>query len=767
MRVTSDPLTLPIIAISFDSKATAALMDDVLDQDYGLIHGLGQLGDRKPDLIIADATSLQRHYDQIRERRAHEEPVVLPVLLIADNHAAGHSSLTAELGKTTDDILRLPSTRREVLARIGNLLRIRQLSLKQEATGYELAGVVGALRALNSCDDVLAQAKTESDMLQAFCNNIVAGDTYSLAWVSFVPGAEQTARTVDAVAGDDGSISDTLATDWHDYANSHPQARGDGHDLVVIERIADNLNTLPRHPLALQQGLVSAFLLHLHVNIGASGYLVVYSSQESGFGLEERQLLMRLATNLCHALNSLRFKADKEVQNAQINSMAYTDPLTGLANRCYLVRHMDQMLAATEPHVSHTAAILFVDLDGFKPINDVFGRVAGDQVLVQVAQRLQHSVRDTDLVIRQGGDEFLVVLFDAPRVPRKKPAIDGEAFHKLAMKLAWRIIHNLKAPMIIAGQEHQLSASIGIGLCPDHGKDTNSVIQAADNAMYEAKKSGGGCQLYSPEMLEKRQQRMTLERALRRAIEQDQLCLHYQPIFSLDNLRITGVEALARWPQKDGSMIMPDRFIALAEETGLIRPLGDWVLQTAARQLAQWHEAGHPIRMAVNLSIHQLHPEGCAMALAARVQPFIDPCWITLEITESLLMVEPEAISAILHQLRDLGFQIAIDDFGTGYSSLSRLQHLPLHILKIDRSFVTQMTRGGKGAVMIPIIQQMATSFSLQTVAEGIETETEYLQLRQAGVELGQGYWFSRPVPPEQLQPLLLRPAQTTAVPHL
>ncbi|MEX2366800.1 MAG: diguanylate cyclase, partial [Pseudohongiellaceae bacterium] len=335
----------------------------------------------------------------------------------------------------------------------------------------------------------------------------------------------------------------------------------------------------------------------LQTDIGQSGYLAIYSHQDNHFSHDERQLVEHLAANLGYALNTLRFQSERERQSEEIHNLAFSDALTGLPNRHYLVNYIENMLANTAGDDAPSAAILFIDLDGFKLINDVLGHEAGDQVLVQVARRLQNAIRDTDLVIRHGGDEFLVVLFDAPRDrPALTPADPG-AFIRLCEELARRIINHIKEPIVICEQEHRINASIGISLCPDHGRDASSVIQAADNAMYNAKRSGGGCShLYSPEILEKRHQRLSMEARLRHAISNDELVLHFQPMFRLEDLSTVGVEALARWPRADGSMIMPGDFIPVAEETGLIRPMGDWALAAGAQQLQSWHKQGYPLQ---------------------------------------------------------------------------------------------------------------------------------------------------------------------------
>ncbi|MDX1588059.1 MAG: EAL domain-containing protein [Oleiphilaceae bacterium] len=752
----------PVIALGITNSANARLMTRVLGGHYPLLQDLGQLEARTPDLLILDEAMLQRHRELIQRLRRQHEPMVLPVLMVSELRASPRNG-NSELGHTVDDILRIPSTRQELLARIGNLLRLRHLSREQDNARRDLAAMVSALRTFNDCDQVMVRARNESELLKSFCQSIISKGTYQLAWVCFCQENNDGPPSVHARAGRAAGCAEGMVADWQarlDRQQADSREKPDKRQQVqVLNHLAEELHAMPGHQGALDQGLASALLMTLNTDIGATGYLALYSDRPDHFSQEECRLMDHMATNLSHTLNTLRFQQERENQSAQIQKLAFSDALTGLPNRRYLISFLDDLLARSEPRDSPSAAILFVDLDGFKPINDVFGHETGDQVLVQVAQRLSHTVRDSDLVIRHGGDEFLVVLFDNPRNQPRQPSGDSCGFARMAEDLANRLIQSIQSPMMVNDQEHRLGASIGISLCPDHGQDASAVIQAADNAMYDAKRSGGGCcHLYSPQMLEKRLQRLSMEAQLRQAIEREGLELHFQPIFDLASLRITGTEALARWPLENGEMVMPGDFIPVAEETGLIVPLGNWALTAAARQLQQWHRDGHPLRMAVNLSVQQLHPHGDANHLAALVRPYVDPEWITLEITESIIMVDPVAIEALLHQLRNHGFKIAIDDFGTGYSSLSRLQHLPLQTLKIDRSFVNQMDEEGKGRAMIPIIQQMASSFTLHTVAEGIETESQYQQLLSAGIDSGQGYWFSRPLPEASFRQLLDAP---------
>ncbi|MBS3804450.1 MAG: EAL domain-containing protein, partial [Oleiphilaceae bacterium] len=452
-------------------------------------------------------------------------------------------------------------------------------------------------------------------------------------------------------------------------------------------------------------------------------------------------------------LNARKLQREREHQSTASNQLTDIDALTGLPNRRYLINYLQGMFADTQRATKPSAAILFVDLDDFKLINDVMGHEAGNDVLIQVSQRLRSAVRDTDLVVRQGGDEFLVVILDAPRKDPPLTPKAPEEFVRIAQHLANRVIDHLKEPIVIGGQEHHLSASIGISLCPDHGRNASTVIQAADTAMYAAKKQGyGESFLYSIEMFTKRRERLSLKARLRTAIEQEKLALHYQPIVDMNSGRMVATEALVRWPQSSGEIIMPETFVSIAEESGLIKPMGDWVLETAARQLNRWHQAGHMLRMTINLSVHQLYPEGDPDRIAAIVRRYVDPVWVTLEITESVLMIDPTTMERVLNQLHGHGFRIAIDDFGTGYSSLSRLQHLPVQLLKIDRSFVAKLDQADRGAAMIPIIQQMAVSFDLEIIAEGIENRAQYEYLCATDIKLGQGFWFGRPVPASQIR---------------
>ena len=745
--------SVPTIAVGIENTANVRLINSVMGNQYRLQHDQEGAAWEEPDLIIVDRASLQRHKALIKRLCDQSGPMILPVLLVSDARRDPNLRSYSELGATINDILRIPTSRMELLARIDNLLLLRQLSRTQEQARRELADVVGALQILNACDQILVRSESEGALLDSICYRIVQAEDYDLAWIGFpCPPDERGSpegSDVQAKAGDLAGSADSLATEWASTTagsraivkealeSGHPQLV---HDLEAEGLIPDGLTT--ENSVELSSGIV----VPLQVDIGQNGYLAICSTYAKHFDGQECQLLQRLGTNLAFALNTHRFQNERDIQSEAIRDLAFSDALTGLPNQHYLTSFLDGLLESESSEGNPSAAILFIDLDGFKIINDALGHEAGDEVLIQVSQRLKGAVRDSDLVIRQGGDEFLVVMFDAPRTHTPLKPRDPETFKELAEGLASRIIESLNSPFVLGEHEHHLSASIGISLCPDHGESAALIIQAADTAMYEAKKTGGTSHLYSPAISQQRQERLSLESRLRHAVEHEELELYFQPLFNMQGLDIIGAEALVRWPQNDGSMLSPGTFIPLAEETGLIRPMGDWILASAARILKDWHEAGYALKMSVNLSLKQLQSEADVDRFSELVRPFIAPCWITLELTESILIADPAAIETLMQRLHEHGFEIAIDDFGTGYSSLSRLQHMPIQTLKIDRSFVDQINKPGKGAAMVPIIGQMAASFGLRTVAEGIETEPQYQHLCEQGVNFGQGFWYGHPV---------------------
>ncbi|MDP9389547.1 MAG: EAL domain-containing protein, partial [Actinomycetota bacterium] len=424
---------------------------------------------------------------------------------------------------------------------------------------------------------------------------------------------------------------------------------------------------------------------------------------------------------------------------------ALHDPLTGLANRALFREHVEHALARLRRSPARPHAVLFIDLDGFKTVNDSLGHAAGDEVLLEVAGRLRRSMRPGDTAARLGGDEFAVLLENTTEAD--------------TVALAQRILQVLPAPVVVQGKEVVLSGSIGIALS-EPGQDADELLRNADVAMYTAKSDGKRRhRLFRPEMHHAVLHRLDLEAELRRAIDRDELLPAYQPVVDLATGAVTGMEALVRWHHPRRGVLFPSNFIAVAEETGLVRPMGQAVLQRACHQTAAWQRripAGPALHLCVNASVRQIEDPGfydeVARALAESGLPGSS---LTLEITESLFMGDLRETVHKLRRLKELELSLAVDDFGTGYSSLSYLRSLPLDVLKIDKSFVAGVTHGPEQSAVARAVVKLARTFSLETVAEGIEHPEQAAELLRIGVHLGQGHWFSPPVGATEMEALL------------
>jgi len=432
----------------------------------------------------------------------------------------------------------------------------------------------------------------------------------------------------------------------------------------------------------------------------------------------------------------------KELEG-QLRHQALHDSLTGLANRMLFSDRVEHALDRSGRVDESSLAVLFLDLDDFKTVNDSLGHSAGDELLIAVSRRLERALRPGDTAARLGGDEFAVLLEDSrPNAPQM---------------VAERLLNAFRDPFAIQGKQVQMQASIGISIAGPSAATPDELLRNADLAMYVAKQRGKGrYELYEVRMHQDALRRLELKAGLERAIAEDRLEVHYQPIVELRDGIVIGFEALLRWQGPDGQFVPVLEVIALAEETGLIAPVGRFVLREACRQAAEWNEPdGAPIHVTVNVSAMQLDQGTLVRDVRAALrQSRLDPSALVVEITESALVDERLAVVRELRQLRKLGVRLALDDFGTGYSSLGRLRNLPFDIVKIDRTFVARVTQEKEGAVVQSILE-MASTMGLEVVAEGIETQAQLLAMRARGCLQGQGYHFSRPVPPEALAAIL------------
>lgn len=425
---------------------------------------------------------------------------------------------------------------------------------------------------------------------------------------------------------------------------------------------------------------------------------------------------------------------------AKLHHMAHHDVLTGLLNRFSLKGRLDQALATARRDGSR-AALLFVDLDRFKAVNDTLGHHVGDLLLVEVAERLTASVRDSDVVARVGGDEFVIML-------------SGIEHSGSVAKVAEKIVRNIGDPYLIDGHDLFTTPSIGIAIFPTDGEDGDTLLKNADAAMYHAKTAGrNNFQFFDAKMNDSVLERLKIEHGLRQALSRDEFRLHFQPIIDLASGQVVKVEALVRWQHPEKGLLLPGKFIGIAEESGLIQPLGEWVFWAACKQLADFRAAGiFGVQMAVNISAVQLRNGNLPILAKGAIEAFgLKGSELVFEITESVAMQQPDETVRILDILHDMGIGLAIDDFGTGYSSLSYLRLFPIGLLKLDRSFVQEIGQSADGAVICDATIGLAQNLGLQIVAEGVETVEQRDYLHQRGCTLMQGFLFSRAVPADEL----------------
>jgi diguanylate cyclase (GGDEF)-like protein/PAS domain S-box-containing protein len=441
---------------------------------------------------------------------------------------------------------------------------------------------------------------------------------------------------------------------------------------------------------------------------------------------------------------------DRKNAEEQVAFLAYHDNLTGLPNRTMFEELLELGMARARRH-DLSVAVLCIDVDDFKLINESLGYEAGDALLRAVAERLGEATRETDLVARQGGDEFLLLLADIEG--GSVPGFEGTDSAILVVEsVAARVHESLRAPFNVAGTELYVSASIGISMFPHDADDAMALLKNADAAMYQSRKTVPGSYLLHWRQSEEALGKLSLTTRLRKAVENRNWQLHYQPVVELAEGKMVGVEALIRWADPNGGLVPPGDFIPLAEEMGLIEAIGDWVVEELSHQAAAWRAEGLELEVSFNLSPRQLwQPDLTEKILEQLGAANLDPESIIVEVTESAAMADPERTLRILRDLNDRGLRLALDDFGTGYSSFARLRYMPVDVLKIDRLFIRNVAQDAQAGDMVRAIIQLAHGLGMTPLAEGIETEDEWRFLVEQGCRLGQGFYFCRPAPAEDI----------------
>jgi diguanylate cyclase (GGDEF)-like protein/PAS domain S-box-containing protein len=503
------------------------------------------------------------------------------------------------------------------------------------------------------------------------------------------------------------------------------------------------------HPTDLAQAMSN-------INQLIEGKVPTYQMEKRYFHKHGHEVWVLLSVSLVrdtetksqHFIFQIQDITDRKRAEDRLLHDAFHDALTGLPNRALFVDHLKLGVQRARRREDMLFAVLFLDLDRFKVINDSLGHMVGDQLLVGIARRLETCLRPGDTIARLGGDEFTVLLEDI-------------ADEEEVIEVAQRLQKELTQPFNLGGHEVFTSASIGIALSTTGFEKPEDLLRDADTAMYRAKSLGKARhELFDRGMHTRALSQLQLETDLRRAIDRQEFIIHYQPIVSLENFRLAGFEALVRWQHPERGLIPPTDFIRIAEETGLIVPLGHWVLREACYQMREWQKiipADPPLSISVNLSSKQfMQPDLIGQVKAVLDESKIDPRSLKLEITESVVMENIEAATEMLKQLRDLGVELSIDDFGTGYSSLSYLHRFPISTLKIDRSFVSSMADNNENTEIVRTIVMLARNLGMKVVAEGVETKEQLAQLRALECDYGQGYFFSRPTDVDATGKLLI-----------
>ena len=483
-----------------------------------------------------------------------------------------------------------------------------------------------------------------------------------------------------------------------------------------------------------QQAIFNALLNHVFDRNAFEADVTVRRKDESEFELELQLVPVDEGGELTHWVAFLRDITDSKNQLVMLRHQAMHDVLTDLPNRILLFERLEKALETARAEKA-LVALLLMDLDRFKEVNDTFGHHFGDVLLKQVAQRLRNQLQPNDTVARLGGDEFAIV-------------VTSPADMTVVAQAARRILDTLQQPFVVEAQVLEVGASIGIAVYPTHGTDARTLLRQADVAMYAAKEANAGYSFHDQTLESRTPDQLSLVVEMRSAIERDEFELYYQPKLHLTSGLMTRAEVLIRWNHPNRGLLPPGAFIPVAERTGLIKPMTDWIIDRMLRQCREWHNAGAPVHVAVNISAKSLQDQTLPVKIQAALDKWkMDPRFVKVEITESSIMADPAHALAITSMLQSMGVRLSLDDFGTGYSSLSNLRQLPVDELKIDKSFVMGMSGSEADTSIVRTMIDLAHSLGKQVCAEGVEDEETYRRLQEMNCDLAQGYWISKPKP--------------------
>jgi diguanylate cyclase (GGDEF)-like protein len=662
--------------------------------------------------------------------------------------------LSSEIGAFSPELIALLQRLAEnVSFALDNFDRVDEKA-KAEEQKERLTRMFEALSATN---EAIMRAKSRAELFELVCVAASAGGKFTSTTIALAsPGSD----LLGIVAGA-GPAAETTRNVRLSNCADRPEGRGLAGTAFRTRRpcVSNDYLTDQRvsafHAIVRGDGARSGAAFPLLIRGQAVGVMIYMSTEKDAFTSEFAELLQRLADNVSYALANFDRADEKTRADERIEYLASHDSLTGLPNREMFNELLRYAIEAAHRH-QRQFAVLFIDHDRFKVINDSLGHDAGDMLLVEIASRLRGALRSSDVVARLGGDEFVVIL---------EETTERDDVERIARDL----LSILCQPLQLSGHECHTTASIGIAMYPSDGSDVQTLTKNADMAMYLTKEDGkNGFRFFNKEIRTQSIERLTLETALRRALDRNQFALHYQPKVDMETGQITGVEALLRWTHPELGVLPPAQFIPLAEETGLIVPIGRWVLKEACAQNMAWQRRGlRPVSMAVNLSPRQFGDEHLLQDIdEALAASGMSPVLLQLEVTESMVMRNVSRAIKVLDAIQSRGIRLAIDDFGTGYSSMSLMKQFPIDTIKIDRSFVRDLPRDSEDQAIAQAIISMGKALGMTVVAEGVETIEQQTFLRNHACDEMQGYLFSKPVPPEQLADLL-RPAPVTVSPPL